>query len=293
MLSRIPQWLGKIGVGIAAGVVFWLVMIMIFEEQMIYFPAKYPEGNWQPRASGMNLEDCFFTTEDGVRLHGWFYPAQGARPEKLPLRPLTGTRFTLLWCHGNAGNITHRLENLRLLHELGINVFIFDYRGYGKSEGDPNEEGIYRDAVAAYDYLMTRKDIQPDWIVLFGRSLGTAVAVDLALKRKARALILESAFTTAKDMANEIFPLPIVQFVIRSSFDSLKKIRKIPAPILFIHGNQDRTVPIELGRKLFEVANQPKSFYEIDSADHNDTYIVGGKPYFEEIRKFLESLETR
>ena len=111
--ESIPQWLRKIAVAIAAGVLFWLVIIMIFEEQMIYFPAKYPEGYWQTEGSGVKVEDCSFTTEDGMRLHGWFSPADGAE-------------LTLLWAHGNAGNITHRLENLRLLHDLGINVFIFD-----------------------------------------------------------------------------------------------------------------------------------------------------------------------
>lgn len=277
LLGSIPQWLRKIAVGIAVGVLFWLVMIMIFEDQMIYFPAKYPEGNWQPEASRVVVEDCYFLTEDGLRLHGWFCPADDAN-------------LTLLWCHGNAGNITHRLENLRLLHELGINVFIFDYRGYGKSEGDPSEEGIYRDAVAAYDYLITRTDVRPDSVVFFGRSLGTGVAVDLGLKRNARAMILESAFTTAKEMASAIFPLPIAQFVIHSKFDSLGKIREIHVPLLFIHGDEDRTVPIDQGRKLFEAANEPKSFYVIPGADHNDTYQVGGSEYFEKIREFLGHL---
>lgn len=279
LLGSIPQWLRKIAAGIAVGVLFWLVMIMIFEDQMIYFPAKYPEGNWQPEASGVIVEDCYFMTEDGLRLHGWFCPDSAAK-------------LTLLWFHGNAGNITHRLENLRLLHELGINVFIFDYRGYGKSEGDPSEEGIYRDAVAAYDYLISRGDVSPDSLVFFGRSLGTAVAVDLALKRRPRAMILESAFTNARDMAMEIFPLPVAQFVIRSKFDTLQKIRQIDVPLFFIHGTDDRTVAIGLGRKLFDAANEPKKFYEIPGADHNDTYLVGGDAYFVELRKFLYSLRT-
>ncbi len=276
-LSNIPDWIRRIAIAIAVGLALWLVIIMIFEEQMIYFPSKYPDGYWNPEAYGVNAEDCFFTTEDGVRLHGWFVGG-----DSIPV--------TLLWFHGNAGNITHRLENIRLLHELGISVFIIDYRGYGKSEGNPDEEGIYRDAVAAYDYLVSRKDVHSDSIVFFGRSLGTAVAIDLALKRKARGLILESAFTNAKDMASEMFPLPVVQYVVRSKFNSLEKIRQIHAPLLTIHGNRDSIVPIELGRRLFEAANDPKSFYEIEGADHNDTYIVGGKPYFSAISKFLESL---
>ncbi len=255
------------------------MIIALFEKKMIYFPIKYPEGFWNPERYGVKVEDSFFTTEDGLRLHGWFAPSKNAS-------------LTLLWAHGNAGNITHRLENTRLLLNLDINVFIFDYRGYGKSEGEPDEEGLYRDARAAYDYLLSRKDVNPQEIVFFGRSIGTAVIVDLALHRQCKGMILESAFTSGKEMAKEMLPffLP-AYFIIHSKFASIEKIERLHVPILFTHGTNDHTVPLKLGRKLFDGANGPKYFYEIQGADHNDTYIVGGKPYFNRINEFLNTLK--
>jgi len=274
---RVTHWLRQVTVAIIISVLVWFVMIMILEDQMIYFPAKYPEGYWEPEEYGVAVEDCYFDTEDGVRLHGWFCASEAAR-------------LTLLWCHGNAGNISHRLDIIKNLHALGINIFIFDYRGYGKSEGEPDEEGIYRDGVAAYEYLVKKREIHPDSIVLFGESLGTAVAVDLAVKRNIRALVLQSAFTNAKDMAVRMFPIPVPPFIIHSKFDSIDKIRQVRVPVFFIHGDDDTIVPVELGRKLFDAANEPKEFYQIAGADHNDTHLVAGKEYYRRIGAFLAEL---
>jgi len=207
-------------------------------------------------------------------LHGWLYKDDD---------PIA----TLLWCHGNAGNISHRLDNLAKLTDLPVNVFIFDYRGYGKSSGSPDEEGVYRDAEAAYDYLVKRDDIDPNRIVLFGRSLGGAVAVDLATKRDCAALILESTFTSAKDMARNAFAGLPLDFVIKSKFNSRRKISRLNLPILFLHGTSDDIVPFRLGRDLFQAANEPKEFVEIPGAGHNDTYIIGGPTYFRQIGDFV------
>ncbi len=256
-----------------------LIMISILENQMIYYPAKYPDGFWEPERFGMTVEDCWFTTEDGVRLHGWY--AGGVASD---------LDITLLWYHGNAGNITHRLENMRDLLNLGVNVFIIDYRGYGRSDGAPDEEGIYKDGIAAYDYLIDEKEHTKDNIVLFGRSLGAAVAVEVATQRDVRGMILESAFTDAKAMAKIIMPFLPVGAVISSKFDSIGNIQNINVPVLFTHGDRDTIVPIDLGKKLFEAANEPKEFYTIRGADHNDTYIVGGEEYYNKIKQFLESL---
>ncbi|NIR47512.1 alpha/beta hydrolase [candidate division KSB1 bacterium] len=254
--------------------IIFSVFIRLFENSFIYFPAKYPDGFWQTETFGLKVEDCYFTTADGVRLHGWLLTNENAVA-------------TLLWCHGNAGNIAGRLDNLAKLKALPVNVFLFDYRGYGKSEGQPNEKGVYRDAVAAYDYLVSRPNIDPDTIIPFGRSLGGAVAVDLATKRACAGLILESTFTTAKDMAKSAFgPIPVHWFI-KTEFNSIEKIGQIRVPLLVLHGTEDTTVPFKLGRQLFEAANNPKEFYEIQGADHNNTYFRGGKDYFHKFEKFI------
>jgi hypothetical protein len=256
-----------------------IFLLRLFENQFIYFPVKYPGGYWQPETFGVQVEDCYFNAADGVRLHGWL-----ATHEK----PIA----TLLWCTGNAGNISHRLDNLARLVKLPINVFIFGYRGYGRSEGSPNENGVYLDALAAYDYLASRPDIDRNKIVLFGRSLGGSVAVDLATKRPCAGLILESTFTSAQDMAKSSFGFIPVHLFIKTKFDSINKINRLHVPLLLIHGSQDRTVSIRLGKKLFAAANEPKEFYEIAGADHNDTYIVGGQAYFNRLLDFLRKVSA-
>ncbi|MCG8603538.1 alpha/beta hydrolase [bacterium] len=244
---------------------------------MVFFPIKYPQGYWNPQSFGLDIEDCYFVTADGLRLHGWLLKSD---------RPIA----TMLWCHGNAGNISDRLDNLAKLARLPINTFIFDYRGYGRSEGVPSEPGVYLDAKAAFDYLTGRSDIDRGKIVLFGRSLGGAVAVKLATERPSAGLILESAFTSAKDMAKSMFGFLPVHLITKSDFDSESRISSLRMPVLVLHGSRDRTVPYGLGRKLFEAANEPKHFYEIVDADHNDTYLVGGQPYFDELLRFIREV---
>jgi hypothetical protein len=244
------------------------------EDNFIYFPAKYPEGNWRIKDQ-LPAEDCYFKTRDGLKLHGWFVNSSGAKS-------------TLLWLHGNAGNITHRLDNLVKLHRLGVNVFIIDYRGYGQSQGHPSEQGLYNDAQAAYDYLLQTRRINAQNIYFFGRSLGGAVAIDLALKNSCAGVIAESTFTSLPDIGRELYPFLPVKLVTRERYDSLAKIAKIKVPILILHGDADEIVYIEHGRRLFEAANQPKEFYSIKGAGHNDTYMVGGMAYFEKIREFID-----
>ncbi len=263
----------KFAAALVVFILLFILLIRLAENKLIFFPTKYPIGYWQPQAFGLNLRDCFFKTTDGVQLHGWFLQHDTAAA-------------TLLWCTGNAGNISDRLDNLSRLSRLPINVFIFGYRGYGKSAGSPNEEGVYLDALAAYDFLLTLPEVQPDKIILFGRSLGGAVAIDLATKRPAAGLILESTFTSAADMAWAAYGLPL-HLIIKTKFDSVNKIQQIHLPLLMIHGERDRVVPLRLGRKLFDAANPPKEFYEIAGADHNDTYIIGGPAYFAKLWDFI------
>jgi len=244
-------------------------------ERFIYYPDAHLEAT--PSDFGMAYEDARFTAADGTALHGWYVP--GRRVE------------TLVWFHGNAGNISHRLDNLRLLHELvGVRVLIFDYRGYGASDGSPSEAGLYADARGALSYLRSRADVDQRRVVYFGRSLGSAVAVDLAVDEPPLGLILETPFTSVREMASRLLPGPL-RAIVPSMFDNLAKIRAIGPSKLFIHGDKDDLVPYEQGRRLYEAARPPKAFFTIRGAGHNDTYVVGGERYFRQIEKFLDGLE--
>lgn len=241
-------------------------------DRFIFFPDS--ELVATPTAASLKYEDVFFPAFDGTRLHGWYVP--GSRPE------------TLVWFHGNAGNISHRLDNLHLLHlAVGVNVLLFDYRGYGRSDGVPAEAGLYADARGALAYLRRRKDIVQERVIYFGRSLGGAVAIDLASSTPPWALILESVFTSIRGMARRIVPAPLTA-IVPEGFDNLGKIGGIRRPVLFIHGDRDDLVPYDHGRRLFDAAVPPKFFYTVRGAGHNDTYIVGGARYFRRIQDFLE-----
>ncbi len=259
--------------------VLYAVLLVACERKIIFHPHKYPAGFWQPEQIGVQAEDLFFTTEDGVKLHGWFVPAENPRG-------------TLLWFHGNAGNLSHRLDNIRRLQPLDLNIFIFDYRGFGKSEGVPDEPGMYLDSQAAYDTLLREKNIDPDRLILFGRSLGGVCAVHTASKNKAAGLILESVFTNAEAMAKQMFPVPL-GWAISSELDALGKVGALTLPKLFLHGTQDEVVPYAMGRELYAAAGEPKRFYDIEGAGHNDTYHVGGKDYFDAWGQFIDEILPR
>ena len=248
----------------------------LLDRFFIFFPE--PTLVATPGDLGLEFEDVTFSAADGVELHGWFVPGPG--------------RATLVWFHGNAGNISHRVNNLLELHRrLGINVLIFDYRGYGRSHGAISEKGAYLDAEAALEYLRSRTDVDPDRLVLFGRSLGCAVAVEMATRHLVHAVILESPFGSIRSMARRHYPfLPssLILPLLRSRFDSLAKIKDVRSPVLVLHGDRDDIVPIDVGRELFEAANEPKRFYTIAGAGHNDTYLVGGARYFDELERFID-----
>ena len=249
------------------------------EEKFIFFPDTAVDVT--PKDAGLAFEDVFFTTSDGVRLNGWFMP-------------YAGSRITLLWFHGNAGNISHRLENIKLLHnKVQINVFIFDYRGYGRSEGRVSEEGTYRDGEAALRYLRNRKDVDPKGLVFFGRSLGAAVAADLATREECSALILETPFASIREMARAVFPFLPLGPLLRTRYDAVEKIRKVKVPVLVLHGDRDEVIPFEQGKKVFDAAPSPKEFYTIRGAHHNDTYIVGGDAYFAVLKDFIDRAAVR
>jgi hypothetical protein len=196
----------------------------------------------------------------------------------------------LLWCHGNAGNIIHRLENLAELHHSGLAVFLFDYRGYGRSGGRPSEEGLYQDALAAYGHLTETRGVEPRRIVIFGRSLGSAVAGDLASRRPAAGLILESAFPSIRHLAKAyLWGLPAHWFL-TAQFNLAERLPKIHMPVLVIHGDRDQTVPLSFGEQVFEAARPPKAFYRVEGADHNNLYVVGGERYFRRLKQFADDV---
>jgi pimeloyl-ACP methyl ester carboxylesterase len=275
-------------------IVLGVILLMAFEDKLIYFPTRYPDGYWTVRETFVHdgevipaVEDCYFSTSDGVLLHGWYCsPLRCQDGKGVPVH----TKMVLLWFHGNAGNLSYRYDMIQEMMGIPVHVFIIDYRGYGKSEGIPNEKGLYIDAQAAWDYLTSVRMIEPQRIVIFGKSLGGVPAIDLAGRVKPAGLIVQSSFTSAGDMAAIIMPF-LPRFLLHTRMDSLSKIRGVHCPKLFVHSRADEIIPYELGRKLFEAAAEPKEFYEVKGAPHNSTYLIGGKPYFEALRRFIESLQ--
>lgn len=242
-----------------------------FEERFVYFPSQALVAT--PADVGLPFEEVRFGEEG--RLHGWFIP--GSRD------------VTILWFHGNAGNISHRVELLARLHRaLGASIFIFDYQGYGLSGGRPNEGGTYEDARAALAYLRTRPEVQPERIVYFGKSLGGAVAVELATAEPPFRLIVQSSFTRIADLARLHYPLLPVHGLLRTGYPSIDRIGGVRAPILVAHGDADDVVPLDHARRLYEAASEPKRLEVVRGARHPNVLSVGGARYLAVLRDFLE-----
>ncbi len=251
-----------------------VVIAMFLENSLIFFPARYPEGDWRP--AGLEFEDVFFQSGEGTPLHGWYVPC------KTP-------RGVVLFCHGNAGNITHREEIIRRLRDVsGVTVFIFDYRGYGRSEGKPSGQGVLDDARVARAWLARREGIAEDRLILMGESLGGAVAVDLAAEKGARGLILESTFTSLADVGAYHYPWLPVRVFLRTRLDSLGKIKNYRGPLFQSHGDADTIVPFKFGRALFDAANEPKQWITAAGADHND---LRSRQYYERLGQFVAGLK--
>jgi hypothetical protein len=246
-----------------------------FVEKQVFFPDTTIEQT--PADFDLPFEDIWFASSDSVRLHGWLIPA-------------SPSNHIFLFCHGNAGNISHRLDNVRLLNQRGISVFIFDYRGYGRSNGRISEKGFYLDSEAAYQVARKWADQHKAKLVVFGRSLGGIAATHLGATKSCDGLILESTFTNMGAMARAHYPLPFAESLLKHRLNAVGEIDQVRAPILFFHGDKDRIVPIRLGRGLFEAAPNPKEFIIIPGAGHNDTYYVAGKDYFDKLESFLGTL---
>ncbi len=244
---------------------------------MVFFPSttlvQTPE-NW-----GLIYEDVFLETKDGVHLHSWFIPHPDATQ-------------TLLFFHGNAGNISHRGKSVEIFHRLGLNVFILGYRGYGESQGKPSETGLYKDALSAWHYLLEERSLNPQDIILFGRSLGGSIAAELATEVQPGGLILESTFSSARDMADIILPLISRLVYLRYEFDTLTKLTQITVPVLILHSPDDEIIPFRLGEKTYQAANEPKTFV-IMKGGHNNGFLMSQPDYEQAFHTFITQVQQQ
>ncbi len=297
-----------------------LIGARLLENSFIYFPTKYPLGRREPSKYSLNVEDIFLTTEDGIKIHGWYvkrHARDSGRVENQELRNannnhksgkshssqnirddlgknstsnLEDSLAVILLFHGNGGNITDRIEKLKLLSELGVDVFIIDYRGYGKSEGRPNEDGIYKDGYCAYRYLTGIRGVPENRVIVMGESLGGAVACEVASKFTVGGLILEATMKNARSIALRTLPILPPSLYLKSQFNNIGKISQIHCPVLIIYGTKDTTIPPSHSVQLYKSADEPKEIVAIEGASHNDVFIVGGDVYLTSLRNFFETI---
>ncbi|MEA1889094.1 MAG: alpha/beta hydrolase [Pseudomonadota bacterium] len=245
------------------------------QPKMIFYPMR--DIRQTPADWSLAYEDVTLNTKDGIQLHGWYIPHKQSED-------------VLLFFHGNAGNISHRHESIEIFHRLGLNVLIIDYRGYGKSQGKPDEQGLYLDANAAWHYLTEEKGFATRQILIFGRSLGGAVASRLASGVQARGLILESTFSSAKDFARSVFPLLSRLLFMRYDFNTAERIQRIDHPVLVLHSPDDEIMPFNLGEKVYLSARQPKRFVKL-KGDHNYGFILSQPEYEQVLADWMKSLK--
>jgi fermentation-respiration switch protein FrsA (DUF1100 family) len=256
-----------------------LVLLRVYESKLIYFPGPERTLVAPPTSLGLPVQRVELPTEDNVNLVGWIIPAEPR------------SSMWLLVCHGNAGNLSQfdRPVHYAGLRQLGLNLLAFDYRGYGESGGIPSEAGLYRDADAAYRYLTKERGVSAARIIVFGHSLGSAVAIDLASRVPAAGLIVEGAFTSATDRGQELYPYIPVRWIAASRFSSIEKISRVTVPKLFLHATEDEVIPLAHSRRLYEAAPPPKTFVEL-SGGHGDAFDVDSVSYFGSIQRFVASL---
>ncbi|MHC4911529.1 MAG: alpha/beta hydrolase [Planctomycetota bacterium] len=258
---------------IAYSALGWTLYFM--QPTFVYKPVR--DVSYTPDELGLDFEEVTLKTADGVQLSSWYVPAENSE-------------LTVLFCHGNGGNITHRLDSINVLNKLGLNCFIFDYRGYGKSEGQPSEEGTYLDAMAAYKWLIETRKLPANKIIILGRSLGGSIAAELARKVKVAGLIIESGFTSYVDMGRKFYPYMPVRWFAKFSYRTIDYIREVRCPVLVIHSRNDEIAPFEFGLELYRMANEPKEFVEIFGG-HNDGFLVSSETYNKAWARWLQFLE--
>ncbi|MCX8070114.1 MAG: alpha/beta hydrolase [Thermodesulfovibrionales bacterium] len=256
------------------GYTLFVLLLYIFQDRLIFLPEQSLSSS--PKDVGLDYEDVYFTTTDNVNLHGWFI--FGDKSSRV-----------ILFSHGNGGNISHRMEKIKILNAIGFNVFIYDYRGYGNSKGKTTEQGTYLDALAAWDYLVKTKGIKREKIILYGESLGSAVSIEIADKVSVSAIIIEGGFTSLKELAQILYPYLPVKYLCKYDYDSLKKIRDLKMPKLIIHSINDEIVPFSMAKRLFDNAPYPKKFVQL-SGGHNDSFYISRERYIDGIRSFIYEL---
>jgi len=258
--------------------IYALVVAVMFlmQSRLVYFPEMAREIAATPRAYGLAFEDATIVTDDGERLAAWWVPA-----------PAPAARGVVLMFHGNAGNISHRLDYLTMFNGLGYSTLIVDYRGYGRSTGTPSEAGTYRDAEAAWRWLTVERGVAPADVVIVGESLGGAVAAWLAARVAPRAVVLASTFTSLPDLGAQIYPFLPVRLVSRFSYDTLAAVRKIRAPLLVAHSRADDIIPYRHGQALYAAAREPKAFIEL-AGGHNDGFLFERPEWVAALAAFLE-----
>jgi len=266
---------------IAAAVAYALMILFVFlyQPRLVYFPQVERELTATPRAAGLDYEDVTLTTADNVKLHGWWVPSRNARG-------------TILLMHGNAGNISHRLGYLTMFNRLGYSVLLFDYRGYGKSGGHPDEEGTYRDAEAAWLHLTATRNVAPRDIVMVAESLGGGVATWLALKYPPRALVLASTFRSVPDLGAQIYPWLPVRLLARITYDNLARIARVDAPVLIAHSCDDDVIPFAHGEALFAAAREPKQMLVL-AGGHNDGFLFTRDAWIAAVGAFLDRIAIK
>ncbi len=257
----------------------FMLMLAFFQKKYIYYPSK--EIITTPGLKGMEYEDVYFESSDGIRLNGWFFPPKDLRRGE-----------TALFCHGNTDNISYFIDDVKMLTDIGLGVFIFDYRGYGRSGGDQSETGTYFDAEAAWNWLTKEKKLYSRRIIIIGRSLGGAIAAWLAKEHKPRALFLETAFTSIGDIASETHPFIPVKRFLRYEYRTIDYLRQVKAPVLIVHSKDDIVVPFSHGQKLFAAAPEPKKFIEL-SGSHRNCFFESGSVYTDGVQAFLEDTRSR
>ena len=276
LITRFIFWT----VGIAFAIYIAIIAYLLSSQNSMLFFPDY-EGRelvYSPADVGLAYSDVEFSTEDGTRIHAWFVPHDNSRA-------------TLIYCHGNAGNIGRRLGALQRWHDLGVSVLIFDYPGFGQSEGSPTEQGTYASARAAWEYLTEDKQIPAHNIVLYGRSLGGGVVAQLASEVDAKGLIIESSFTSVPDMADDIYWWIPLQKLMTVRYETKNKIDSVDYPILIVHSPDDEVVPLSHGQELFEIANEPKQFLHTKGG-HNGGPTLSEPEYSLGLDRFLTALDS-
>lgn len=261
---------------VAVGLFLALALFLYFgQNKLLFIPSRTIDLT--PDQLGLPYEDLFLDVAPGEQINAWYFPAQGS----------PASNGTVLFCHGNAGNISHRLQTVQFLLRLGMNVLIFDYRGYGRSDGEPSEDNVYADAHTAYDWLVAVKRVDPTDLYLFGRSLGGAVAIDLAVQIECAGIIVESSFTSTADMGRQLYPFMPITLLVRYRFDAVSKIGQLDCPVLVAHAPDDEMIPYDMGLALFERATSEKMFVKLEGG-HNDLAYLDNAKYVNALRGFFK-----